>query len=302
MNRTRVLILGLAALVLSAVVTVLVYRELDARFNPTIENPDRIVVAKEKLKLGMMLEAHHVATMPWPKGTPLEGSFSDPAEVIGRAVLVPLLPNEPVLESKLAATQGTGGLWATIPEGMRAVSVRVNSVVGVAGFVLPGTRVDVILTGRPPNERNGENVSKTILENVQVLAADQNIEPDSAGQPQKTQVITLLVTPEDAQKLALAAIDGRLQLALRNPLDELQADPKAFRQAELYGTPSTVPLPPDAPRPRRRPPPQNLPPPPPPVKIHKVELIQGTKREDLTFEKQTKPPEGQTGNLSGGGQ
>ena len=96
MNRTRVLILGLAALVLSAVVTVLVYRELNARFNPTIEDPDRIVVAKEKLGLGTLVEPHHVSTVPWPKGVPLEGSFSTTEEVIGRAVLLPLTANEPV--------------------------------------------------------------------------------------------------------------------------------------------------------------------------------------------------------------
>jgi len=173
----------------------------------------------------------------------------------------------------------------------------------VAGFVLPGTRVDIILTGRPIDDRKGEDLSKTILENVTVLAADQNIEPDSNGQPQKTQVITLLVTPEDAQKLALATSNGRLQLSLRNPLDEDQADPDAYRAAELYKGPSTVPDPPPV-RPRRstpRPPIRVLAPPTPPVKIHEVELIQGTQREKRTFQEK-KPGGTQTGTVSGGGQ
>ena len=122
---------------------------------------------------------------------------------------------------------------------MRAVAVKVNDVIGVAGFVLPGTRVDVILTG----EDNKIEVSKIILENIQVLAADQNLEQDASGKPREVQVITLLVTPEESQKVALASVEGRIQLALRNPLDFANTYPNAVRKTGLYGRSPEAPAP-----------------------------------------------------------
>src|SRR5438876_2761836 len=108
-----------------------------------------------------------------------------------------MVSNEPILESKLAASGAGAGLMASIPEGMRAVAVKVNDVIGVAGFVVPGTHVDVILSGSA-DEKNGADTSRVILENVQVLAAGQNVEQTADGKPQNVQVITLLVTPEDS--------------------------------------------------------------------------------------------------------
>jgi pilus assembly protein CpaB len=282
------LLIGLVALLLSGFVTVIVYRELDSRLNPTVEEDDQIVVAAEKLQLGTRLEAFHLKTAPWPKGTPIDGSFVTIEEVVGRGVILPILANEPVLASKLAPIEAGAGLTTAIPTGMRAMSVKVNDVVGVAGFVLPGTRVDVIVTGSPSGEKD-EQVSKVILENVQVLAAGQNIERDDQGQPQNVQVITLLVDPDDSQKLTLASADGDIRLSLRNPLDLDQTDPEPFKKSSLYTSPSSQAAPPEVKKVARRvvkPKPVVIAPPPPKTRTFEVELIQGSERENLSFEKE----------------
>jgi len=287
MNRTRLLLIGLVALLLSGFVTVIVYRELDSRLNPVVEEDSQIVVAAEKLLLGTRLEAFHLKTAPWPKGTPIDGSFPTIEEVVGRGVILPILANEPVLDSKLAPIEAGAGLTTAIPEGMRAMSVKVNDVVGVAGFVLPGTRVDVIVTGTPSGEKD-EQISKVILENVQVLAAGQNIERDAQGQPQSVQVITLLVDPDDSQKLTLASADGDIRLSLRNPMDLEQTDPEPYKKSELYTNPSSQAATPEvkkvAPRIIERR--VVVAPPPPKTKTFEVELIQGVDRENLSFQKE----------------
>lgn len=287
MTRTRILLLGLVALALSAVVTLIAYRELQKRFEMADQGERTIVVASQRLAIGTRLEEKHLSTVSWPEDSKMEGSFRSVQEVIGRGVIMPMFPNEPVLESKLAPQGAGAGLTTAIPEGMRAVSVKVDDVIGVAGFVLPGTRVDVILSGSPVKNREVE-VSKVILENVEVLAAGQNVERDSDGQAQKAQVITLLVTPEDSQKLALAASDGHIQLALRNPLDLEEVDPKAVRKATLYSQPAPPPKP-KAPV-RRRAEPAVAPAPAPapaPERRFEVELIQGSQRETLNFKQKS---------------
>jgi pilus assembly protein CpaB len=214
-----------------------------------------------------------------------------------------MIANEAVLDSKLAPKGVAGGLTAAIPEGMRAVGVKVNDVIGVAGFVIPGSRVDVLLSGSP--NRNGElEMSKVILENVQVLAAGQNVTSDVNGKPQNVQVVTLLVGPEESQRLALASADGKIQLALRNPLDLARANPQAVRREALYGAspapavpaPKTIVL--RAAAPAMPPPPVVVaaPPqaPPPPAKLQ-LQLIEGSKTQNVTFEKKTDSagPQGQ---------
>jgi len=296
------LMLATVALVLSVAVTFLTYRLLRQRLQPPDEMTT-IVVASQRLALGSRLTAGDIRVAPWPKAAIVPGSAQDPSVFVGRGVIQPMEANEPVLESKLAPKDGGAGLTTTIPEGMRAVSIRVNDVIAVAGFVVPGSRVDVILSGSP-NSSGATDVAKIILENVQVLAAGQNIDQDINGKPQTVQVVTLLVTPEDSQKLALASIEGRMQLALRNPLDKETPNPPLVLRASLY-TGAILPAPapatpeaPVAPRPRRvvvaapAPPP---PPPPAPVvaepKKFQVQLIQGNASQTLTFDQQQPPPQ-----------
>jgi pilus assembly protein CpaB len=301
MNRTRMLMLASVALVLSVVVTFLTYRLLRQRLQPPDEMTT-IVVATQRVSLGTRLAPEDIRVAPWPKAAVVAGSAQDPAVFVGRGVIQPMEANEPILESKLAPKDGGAGLTTTIPEGMRAVSIRVNDVIGVAGFVVPGSHVDVILSGSP-TQSGGTDVAKIILENVQVLAAGQNIDQEIDGKPQTVQVVTLLVTPEDSQKLALASSEGRMQLALRNPLDRDTPNPPLMQRASLYTgallpAPAPAPAgPPPAPRVRRvvvaTPAPPPPPPPPAPVvaepKKLQVQLIQGNASQTLTFDEQQPP-------------
>ena len=277
MNRTRMMVLALFSLTLSGVVGLLAYRFLQARL--TSEMAD-VVVATQKLPLGTRLAAEHLQVVAWPKASLLEGSFSDPKELVGRGVLVPLSPREPVLEGKLASKEAGAGMTSAIPEGMRAVAVKVDPVTAVGGFVLPGTHVDVIVTGSP-DERGGKDTAKVILEYVRVLSAGTSLQ-DEDGKPRDVPVVTLLVSPADAQKLALASADGKIQLALRNPLDQRQENPDAVKKESLYRGSSTLTeaMPGETPRPRAA---RHAPAVTPPRSIT-VELIQGQKRDLLTFD------------------
>jgi pilus assembly protein CpaB len=294
MNRTRTLLLAASALVLSVAVTFGAFTVLRNRLQP--HEPDKIVVAAQNISLGTRLTAADLKLEPWA-GAPIEGSSLKIEDVLNRGVIVPMIANEPVLESKLAAKDGGAGLAAVIRGGMRAVAVKVNEVIGVAGFVLPGTRVDVILSGSPDHGRDTE-IAKTIIENVEVLASGKNTARDAEGKPLDSQVVTLLVTPQDSQKLALASADGTIQLALRNPLDIAVTNPAAVSRVGLYGKPDPQSSVPQAPAPVRAPAPRPLiaqapvPPkaaesaPAPKPQID-VQLIQGINVQKFSFEQKT---------------
>ena len=292
MNRSRMLILAGFAFVVAVIVTGFTYKALRDRLQPP-DDMTSIVVAADDVALGTRLTEADLRISPWPRAVPLQGSFQTIAEVVGRGVIISMTPNEPILESKLAGVGSGAGLTAAIPEGMRAVGVKVNDVIGVAGFVVPGSRVDVVLSGSP-NKNNELEMSKVILENVQVLAAGQNVTSDANGKPQNVQVVTLLVTSEESQKLALASNDGRIQLALRNPLDLALVNPDAIRRESLYGASSTPTPAPPAPKPvvaRAAPPkpPVLVAPAPPPAPVLvapklELQLIQGSKRDTVVFE------------------
>jgi pilus assembly protein CpaB len=296
-------ILAAVAFVVALGVTFFTYHALRDRLQPP-NDMSQIVVAAQSVSLGSRLTEADLRMAPWPRAVPLEGSFQKISDVVGRGVVISMIPNEPVLDSKLAAKGSGAGLTAAIPDGMRAVSVKVNDVIGVAGFVLPGTRVDVLVSGSP--NKNGEiEMSKVILENVQVLAAGQNVTSDANGKPQSVQVVTLLVGPDESQKLALASVDGRIQLALRNPLDLARINPEAVRRESLYGP--SAPVPAGSPKPAvvRTPAPKVQAPPPivvvaprpaepvvvPPQKLE-LQLIEGSKSQKVTFEKKSDPAPG----------
>jgi pilus assembly protein CpaB len=291
MNRSRFLVLAVVALTLSVGVSYVAYRVLAERAAPPDPFID-IVVANRDIPLGARLGPQDVKIAPWPLGLKLEGRLEagDVARIMGRGTIYPISANEPVLEMKLAPEGSGAGLAPTIPEGMRAMSVRVNEVIGVAGFILPGTRVDVILSGSPDG---GElERAKAFLENIAVLSAGQNLERNAGGEPQNVQVVTLLVSPEQAQALALAQGNGNIQLALRNPLDLEAPDPEATRRAALFDRrrgegPPPAPAPAALQPQRARVPALPPPPAPPPARAPvQVELIQGANSETVTFDAQ----------------
>jgi len=191
-----------------------------------------IVVAARDLPAGSIIRREDVETVGWPGSAIPEGFTLQAGDVVGRGLIVEVRKNEPVLDWKLAQREAGGGLSITIPEGMRAVSVEVDEVIGVAGFVLPGTRVDVLATVMPGNDRS-RTTTRTILQNIRALAADQKYQQDIEGEPQYVTVVTLLVTPPQAEALTLAATEGRIQLALRNTLDSEEVQTQGQRITSL---------------------------------------------------------------------
>jgi pilus assembly protein CpaB len=202
----------------------------------TVSTPTQpVVVAAADLTLGSELKAEDLQVLSFPAGQVPEGTFAKPQDIVGRGLIVPVVKNEPVLAAKLASKEAGSGLPPVIPEGMRAVSVRVNEVVGVAGYVLPGTRVDVVATASPTASAV-DTTSKVVLANVQVLTAGTRLEQDKEdGKPMQVTVVTLLVTPEQSERLALASTEGKIQLALRNPLDQGAPQTPGIKPSILMG-------------------------------------------------------------------
>jgi pilus assembly protein CpaB len=198
-----------------------------------------LVVAVRALPLGSVVAADGVRLRGVPESMFPAGGFSRLEDVVDRPVTSNIQADEPVLEARIAARGSGIGLAPLIPPGMRAISVRVNDVVGVAGFVLPGMRVDVLVTGQASNQP--ETMTRTVLQNIAVLSAGQTIQTDGKNAI-STPVVTLLVTPEDAEALTLANIEGRIQLVLRNSSDLVLANPRGRQLNELYG-PRTAPPP-----------------------------------------------------------
>jgi len=231
-----------------------------------------VTVAASDLEVGAELTRDDIRIVDWPANAVPANSIGDPKEVIGRGLLMPMIQNEPFLPMKLASKEAGAGLPPAIPPGLRAVSVRVNEVIGVAGYVLPGTRVDVVATVSP-TQQQADMTSKVILTNVQVLAAGTKIDRDTEkNKPMPVSVVTLLVDPEEAERLTLASTEGKIQLALRNPLDKTTPATRGIRPAVLLGLAASTPKP--APR-RVAPAAEPAPVAPEPVT---VEIIRGDKR------------------------
>jgi pilus assembly protein CpaB len=276
MNRKRLLMIGVLALALGAFVSALVYKNMQSR-GPSAESGVDVVVAANDIQVGSKVEEHDVHLVKFPPTSLPAGSYTKRSQVLGRGVVVPIAKGEFVLPSKLAPENAGSGLPSLIPPGMRAVSVRVNEIVSVAGFVTPGTRVDVLLTGTPHG--GSEQQTTTVLQNVAVIASGHTLERTSTGEAQNTPVITLLVSPDDAQRLTLASAEGHIQLSLRNPLDTRQDEVAASNAKGLYkgSTPSITP----APVPRVHPVKKKTEAPAPAPTVLSVEVYQGDKKAEI---------------------
>ena len=215
--------LGLAlfmALVISLVITFFLYSRIKRQFALNTQ-PIKIVAASRPLEPGKAIALEDVTLADWPANVPLSGAVNKPENVLGRIVLYPVAAQEPIREQLLAAAGATVGLTAKIPDGMRAVAIQTNEVNNVSGFLFPGCHVDALVTFRPENGR--ESLTATVLQNVEVLSTGEKLEPDPSGKPQNVKQVTVLLTPDDAQKLVLAANQGTVQFVLRNGSDQVQA-------------------------------------------------------------------------------
>ena len=239
MKQKRLLIVLALALVCGLGAAVLSVRYLGQSSAPTVSaqatNSAQLAVAARDLPLGTVLRAEDVKMISWSGGELPAGFTSSAATVVGRGVITPVAMNEPLLTTKLADKEAGGGLPIVIPEGMRAVSIRVNDVVSVAGFVRPGTRVDVLVTMDPATGEKSSNMTRVVLQNMLVLATGQTVQRDAEDKPQVVSVITLLVTPQQAERVILASNEGSIQLALRNTLDLTETATPGIRAATLMG-------------------------------------------------------------------
>jgi pilus assembly protein CpaB len=279
------------AFVVAAGASLLLYRLLGARAPAPAPPAARIVLASHNLEPGALIKDTDLTLGDWSGAVP-QGAIRRKEDAVGRGVIAAVLANEPLVEPRLAPKGAGAGLAALIPAGMRAVAVRVNEIVGVAGFVLPGMRVDVLISGTPPGGVAGETgtQTRTLLQNIEVLSAGQKLQEDTEGKPVSVQVINLLVTPEQAEMLSLAGTQTSIQLVLRNPLDRQIASPPGTAVARLFGGASppaagSKPLGP----PRERPRPQPATAPAPAPKPFVVEMIHGVKRTEVKLETEGDP-------------
>src|SRR6266852_3376668 len=292
MNRSRIVTTFILALIIAGLASYLVMKQLNRGGVKANISVQRVVMAAKDLDVGAKLAEEDLRLADWAVGDPPKEAFFKIQDAVGRAVIYPTFKDEIILGSRLASVGAGAGMGAVIPPGMRAVSIRVDDVVAVAGFVGPGTRVDVLLTGNPAaGVQSSEMLTKTILENVQVLAAGQKIQPDAHGTPEKVNVVTLLCTVGDASKLTLGSSEGRIQLVLRNPTDTIKADiNKTVGRRSLYGgAPVPAPAPVHVVARKAAPPPPPVAPPPavveaaPVVTFATIEIFSAGKKSVVEF-------------------
>jgi pilus assembly protein CpaB len=268
MNVRRLAVALIVALVLSGAVTYFFSRKLvrSSASRPTVQ---QYVAAAHALDAGEVLKPEDLQLIDWPVSIPLANTYTKIGDVAGRAVIYPVAAAQPILENYLAAPGSGIGLTAKIPDGMRATSVKSDEIVGVAGFLFPGSHVDVLVTFR--SERFPTPATQIVLQDVEVLTVGQKLEPDPQGKPENVSVVTLLLTPGDAQKLVLASAQGGIQFVLRNGSDHSRIAALPVQIAQLSGVEAA----PAAVTPR-----VHL-----PIKeLNTVETILGDKRSTKSFE------------------
>jgi pilus assembly protein CpaB len=292
-RRTRTVVVVSVALISATVASSSVYRAVKRIPVREVEVAHEFVVLSARpLPLGTRLAPSDLKRVGWPSSSPLPGAYSRVEELVGRGLVTAVSENEPITESKVAPREAGAGLSPAIPRGMRAISVKVNEVIGVAGFAVPGARVDVLATVRRPSDA----LTRVLVANVLVLTAGTRYEQEQGrdAKPIPSTVVTLVVTPSQAEKIALASAEGQITLMLRNPIDVEAPSTPGAQLARLVGTDdSTFLLParamtvgPTRPArstvtPREAPPPMPAVSVPPPA-LYTVEAIRAGKRTQET--------------------
>ncbi len=284
MDRNRIAMVVAAAVLLGLFASLGVYKFL-AKQGQMAEHARLqtvgIVVARSEIPLGSKIRADEVAVAPWPKNGYPEDAFLDPKDVVGKIARREFVRGEPIVGRKLIAGQGGEGILSLkIPSGMRAFTVRVNDVVGVGGFIVPDARVDVVVTTTAG--KAGQEVSKIVLENIRVLAVGPVVEQaaEKERKPSLANTVTLAVTPEDAEKLALASNDGTIQLVLRSFADSAKVATTGITKSTLLSGVAAARVEPEA-KPKREPRARRKA--PAPARRHVVEVIRGNKRSEEVF-------------------
>ncbi len=240
---------------------------------------EQVVVATRDVSAGALLDMEDVRTVPWPAEALPAGYSRSVSDVVGRGVLLPIRMNEPILSSKLALPEAGAGLSINIPEGMRALTFPVNEIVGVAGFVRPGHKVDVFVTAGP-EAAGGQTTTKLVLQNIEVAATGRTIQPNPQGEPETVQNVTFYMLPDEGERLIMASQQATIQLALRNPLDGDTVETQGVRLNQLIaGAPAPRPAPVV-----RAPAPAPAPAAPPPPSRVQLEVYRGNQRGTQTVD------------------
>jgi pilus assembly protein CpaB len=279
----RLVTVILMAVAVALVITAIFYQITVGRKPVEAEVPTReLVVAKAEMPMGSVITTENIRVIDFPEQAYPDGGFGAIEQVVDRTVMQHILANEPIVSGKVTDKGAGYGLAPLIPEGQRAMAIAVNQVSGVSGYILPGSTVDILLTGAPPGQE--DRMTTTVLEKVTILSTGHQQRPDASGQPQNVPVVNVLVTPEQAELLTLATREGSVQLILRNPIDEAETADKrpGIRTRDLYA--KTRPDPPArGPRPQPRVVVRTAPPPPPPPPPVTVEMIRGNSRSVETL-------------------
>jgi pilus assembly protein CpaB len=271
-TRRIVLALGVA-LALSVGATLFLYRGILNR--PAQPQVKKVVAASKPLDAGSVLTADTLVLIDWPANLPSESTFEKTEDVVGRSLIYPAADKQPIRKQALAAPGSGIGLTTKIPMGMRGISVKSNEVVGVAGFLYPGSHVDVLVSYH--KQTTQDQVTQIVLQDVEVLTAGQKLEPDPQGKPETVTVVTVLLTPQDSAKLVLATQMGTIQFVLRNGADNTKAPPFSVETVQLAS--GEVPLKPTGVRAK-----------PKPVNFYEVETISGDKRSTEKFQTPVQTP------------
>ncbi len=281
MNRsTRTFVVVLIAIGVAALASFGVFRAIQRMPVREVEVRSRYqVIAVHDLEMGKRITKDDVKLVPWPASSPVENGFTTIEAVLNRGLIAGVVTNEPLTESKVAPLEAGAGLPPSITEGMRALAIKVNEVIGVAGFIVPGAHVDVIVT-LSQRGNNNESMTRVVVSDVEVLTAGPQYDKEKSRDAQRipTNVVTLLVTPSDAEKIALAANEGSIILTLRNPLDRAPTQTTGIRTAALLGQPPAPPPVVKAGGVRRAI--VSPPPPAPEPKPYTVEAIRGAQRKE----------------------
>ena len=297
--RNKRFILALAGAVICGLVGVMLVTRYLSNVQAFTKDLGNVVVAKQEIPLGDKITAEQLALAPIPNGSLPEGVFRKMEDVVGRVAVTPIGIRETITNMKLAPAGTGGGLSAVIPEGYRAMTIKVDDVVGVSGFIMPGSFVDIVAVVTPLSVAGAANgpISKIVLQNIKVLASGAKIDsPENQRTPSEVKAVTVQVTPEQAEKLVLAANQGKLQLVMRNYGDQEDTQTKGANNASLLSGETYVPQPPPpteksdaAPRPNTNHAPRikriSIEPqqekPAPVVRRNSVEFIEGNKRRDV---------------------
>ncbi len=297
--RNKRLILALTGAVLCGLLAVMLVTRYLASVQAYARDLNNVVVAKTEIPVGAKITAEQLALLPIPNGSAPDGVFRKLEDAVDRVALIPIGMREPVTEFKLARIGTESGLSAVIPPGFRALTVKVDEVVGVSGFVMPGSYVDVVAVIVPVATANAATqgpISKIVLQNIKVLASGAKLDsPSDQREPSHVNAVTLLVTPDQAEKLVLAANESKLQLVMRNFGDQEDTRTQGANKGTLLSGEPVRPYPdtvtetkPAAPAPKPRvrratfeAPREERPAPPPPVSRNSIELIEGAKRRDV---------------------